>query len=83
MARNYTTPITPASKRRNMDAMSLSNGFIGYFPNYTKASNARHHPPASPPEIDDKRRVAGRVHAAVRRGLLNLPVPPAVNPGYV
>jgi hypothetical protein len=28
--------------------------------------NARHHPPAHKMEIDDRQRVAGRVHAVVR-----------------
>src|SRR5215204_1593706 len=31
--------------------------------------NARHHPPAGPAEIDDRRRVAGRVQAVVGCGL--------------
>ena len=36
-------------------------------PLYGKLANARHHPPAGPIEIDDRQRVAGRVHAVVMR----------------
>src|SRR4051794_27523653 len=32
----------------------------------SREHTARHHPPASPMEIDESRRVAGRVHAVVR-----------------
>jgi hypothetical protein len=31
-----------------------------------KRPNARHHPPAHKTEVDESRRVAGRVHAVVR-----------------
>jgi hypothetical protein len=44
--------------------MLTPEGILDYF---VKPSNARHHPPAGPLEIDDSQRVAGRVHALVRR----------------
>jgi hypothetical protein len=35
--------------------------------NQPEQPNARHHPPPRAIEVDDKRRVGGRVHAVVRR----------------
>jgi hypothetical protein len=62
LGRRLIQPLNP----RDLNTRIARPGFI---PSIRSVSNARHHPPRSPVDLHDIRRVRGRVHAVVRRGV--------------
>jgi len=87
LERNDSTLVTPrprdhAARRRNVkENMQLKrhraarreqHSSLAFMSQIQRAQpNARHHPPAHKIVIDDRQRVAGRVHAVVRRSPYN------------